>query len=354
MSENLNVTEEEFVDPYAEYSGDDVGLKQQTVASTIFLNIKHTGICEEYKVQPRDPEFRRIKVNNPSTETDVTKWIKEYESVAGFIDKIEYSAREYDDGAKVHKFEDFKVHINMLSRVAILAFKIESRQGERFMKLARNINYRKPVEFRAWKDGNHFALYVAQNGQKVEEFFHKDHPNLPKWVERVNRKGEKEYDKDEYYEFLVSDVRDKVAPVVEQIAEQRNASPTIQRLVEQKRLEFEAQEEKRMAEWGDAVREAEPEIDVDAWEDSAPGQTPEEMKQAQQKKPEPEIKQKIDSDILLQDDSGPMPAPSAVAQPQVGTKVAIKKPVESAPESLPAPEPPPMPSMDEIEDDIPF
>jgi hypothetical protein len=81
------------------------------------------------------------------------------------------------------------------------------------MKLAENIDYSKPVEFRAWHDGksDSTALFVGQDGTSVPQKYTRENPgDLPQPTQ--NFKGDWDYSKQE--EFLYKRMIEVVIPMV--------------------------------------------------------------------------------------------------------------------------------------------
>jgi len=138
----------------------------------IFLHIKHGTICEESKT-PKE-KFVPVEVTNPRSGQTSTKYIKPYKLVEAMIKRIEWYEREYDGTP----FMGWKIVLNADGTVCTLDLPLQSQTATRFMKLAENLDFTKPVEFSAWKTADDkTALSVKQDGQNVSQKYTKDNPN---------------------------------------------------------------------------------------------------------------------------------------------------------------------------------
>lgn len=206
---------------YGEYE-EQIGLGTASRKPTLYLQVKHEGLCEEHKIRPtgsRGLEFEKTEVDNPSTGGTVTKYLKHYEFIAGFLDKIEYTDNTYDGT----RYEYLKLHFDLIETNVVLAVKFESRASSRIMKLARNIDYTKPVRVEAWKQEKWHAINFIQGGQPVKEFYNKENREeygCPPWEER-NVRGKVVWDNSAELNFLLDDLLQNLSPHVEQIAQAR-------------------------------------------------------------------------------------------------------------------------------------
>lgn len=146
------------------------GLQEKTDGG-IFLHIKHGTICEESKT-PRE-KFVAIEVTNPRSGQTSTKYIKPYKLVEAMIRRIEWYEREYDGTP----FMGWKLVLDADGVVCTLDLPLQSQTATRFMKLAENLDFTKPVEFSAWKTPeDKTALSVKQEGVNVPQKYTKDNP----------------------------------------------------------------------------------------------------------------------------------------------------------------------------------
>ncbi len=149
------------------------GFQEDTGQSALYFAIKHHGIVEESKRER--PGFSPIDIFVQRTGENITKYIKRYKAIEGFINKIEYRESEFEGV----KFNSWKIHIlDDGGNLGILDLLLNSNPGTRFMKLAENLDFSKPVEFSAWHDtkDDKTAFVVKQNGQSVSQRYTKDNP----------------------------------------------------------------------------------------------------------------------------------------------------------------------------------
>lgn len=146
------------------------GLQEKTDGG-IFLHIKHGTICEESKT-PKE-KFVAIEVTNPRSGQTSTKYIKPYKLVEAMIKRIEWYEREYDGTP----FMGWKLVLDADGVACTLDLPLQSQTATRFMKLAENLDFTKPVEFSAWKTPeDKTALSVKQEGNNVPQKYTKDNP----------------------------------------------------------------------------------------------------------------------------------------------------------------------------------
>lgn len=129
-----------------------------------FLVIKHHAICLESKV-PKEG-YEPVRVTNPKTNEELTKYIKKFASVDGKIVRLEW--HDTKDQYK-ERYMGLKIHIRDGAEYFILDLPLQSRAYDSFTKLMENIDYEQPVEFAVWhnrRDDN-TAFAVKQNGEFV-------------------------------------------------------------------------------------------------------------------------------------------------------------------------------------------
>ncbi len=147
------------------------GLQEKSEGG-IFLHIKHGTICEESKT-PKE-KFVAVEVTNPRSGQTSTKYIKPYRLVEAMITRIEWYEREYDGTP----FMGWKVVLDADGVVCTLDLPLQSQTATRFMKLAENLDFTRPVEFSAWKTAeDKTALSVKQDGENVSQKYTKENPN---------------------------------------------------------------------------------------------------------------------------------------------------------------------------------
>lgn len=157
------------------------GAQERTQNDGTFYVIKHNCICQESKHEREG--FEPVEVVNPQTRETSIKFIKRYQSLDGFITRIEYrdTEQQFDQ-----RYVSWKIHLSLGGgRRGVLEIPFQSRMSSRFMKLAENIDFTEPVEFRAWKDTktDSTAFYVGQGDDgsgktiSVRQLYTKDDPD---------------------------------------------------------------------------------------------------------------------------------------------------------------------------------
>lgn len=164
------------------------GLQERTEGNGIFLVIKHFSLCEESKTEK--PGFLPITVTNPRSGSQSTKYIKRYKGVEAFVKKLEWRDVPYED----QHFMSWKLHLDAAGVPCVLDIPFGSIVSTRFMKMAENIDFTKPVEFSAWKSADDkTAFSVKQDGVNVPQKYTRADPgDCPEPVQ--NRMGKWNYD----------------------------------------------------------------------------------------------------------------------------------------------------------------
>lgn len=185
------------------------GFQQKTESNGMFFTVKHNSIVRESKTP--QPDFELITTINPRTGEEISKYVQRYNTLEALITKIEWydTEQRYD-----FRYRGWKVHLDADGKHGVLDIPFSSRTASRFMKLSENIDFTKPVEFRAWKDSrsDSTAFFVGQEGQSVPQKYTRDNPgDCPPPVEKFN--GKWSYDDQE--EFLYNQMVNVVIPRVE-------------------------------------------------------------------------------------------------------------------------------------------
>lgn len=184
------------------------GFQTKTTGDGLFFTIKHNSIVRESK-EPREG-FQPIKVQNPRTKEEITKYIEKYDLLEAIIYKIEWydTEQRYDT-----RYRGWKIHLDANGKKGVLDLPFDTRVSSRFMKLAENIDYTKPVEFRAWKDtrSDSTALFVGQDGKNVPQKYTRDEPgDLPPPIQKASGK----WNYDDQADFLHERMIKHVIPLV--------------------------------------------------------------------------------------------------------------------------------------------
>jgi len=184
-----------------------MGLETYDDTGAIFLKISHGQICQTSKTE-RDG-YKRID-GTLRDGTEYTKWIKPYKAVSGYVTKMEWYDREYNG----RKFRGWNIHIDADGTPCSLDIAFDSRINSRWMKVAENVDFRKPVRFSAWTDRktDTTAFNVQQDGVSVPQKYTRENPHdLPEPIQRAS--GKWDYGAQE--DFLCQRMLDVVIPTID-------------------------------------------------------------------------------------------------------------------------------------------
>jgi hypothetical protein len=137
--------------------------KDDGTGNKVFLEVKYGSICQVSKHEL--PDYTPIQVTNPRLKDDdpkktTTKYILKYRFVEAFATKLEWSEREHDGV----KYRGWKLHLNADGVQCVLDMPYRAPSTSRFMKMAPNVDWTLPVEFRAFldKDGRSTVFVMQQ------------------------------------------------------------------------------------------------------------------------------------------------------------------------------------------------
>lgn len=144
------------------------GYVQKTNNPTLHFTVKYHSICEISRKE-RDG-FEMIKVPDISTGEEITKFVRRYDTIEAMITNIEWrdTKQQYDT-----RFQSWLIHLmNAEGTPAVLEIPFKTNACDRFMKLSENIDFTRPVEFRAWCDTSgkkdKTAFYVGQREHEAD------------------------------------------------------------------------------------------------------------------------------------------------------------------------------------------
>lgn len=145
------------------------GYVQKQNSNGLRFSVKYHSICE---ISRKEREgFEEIKVPDISTGDEITKFIKRYDALEALVTKIEFrdTKQQYDT-----RFMSWLIHlVNSEGKPAVLEIPFKTNASDRLMKLAENIDFARPVEFRAWCDTtgkkDKTAFYVGQRVNEADE-----------------------------------------------------------------------------------------------------------------------------------------------------------------------------------------
>lgn len=196
------------------------GLQPVRSANTIYLSVAHGCLCQQSKVM-RDG-FDPIELVDRDTHQVYHKYIKPWGGVEAMIVDIQYRADVYE-GVPYNSWKIF-MRANPGEPDIVLELNLNSNAGDRFACCAENIDFKKPVEFRAWqkRDSKKIAFYIGQDDKKVEQKYTKDNPgDCPPARQRFD----KTWDFDAQKEFFHRRITEVVIPWVHALNGNAQAEP---------------------------------------------------------------------------------------------------------------------------------
>jgi len=187
------------------------GLISEQKTNRIYLQILDGSLVQKSKIEKEGYEV--FKSIDPKKKETHVSWIKRYNGIEAFIDSVEWYSSFLPDGTNL---AGWKVFFNADGQNVSLQLPITSVAASRFMKLAENIDYSKPVTVKVWKDPNErTAFLVSQDSQTVKQKYTKDNPNgLPEPKQRATGK----WDYQDQMDFLVEVMNDVVIPRIDAAA----------------------------------------------------------------------------------------------------------------------------------------
>ena len=205
------------------------GFQERSENNGKFFVVKHNTICEESSKEK--PGFVPVEVMNPQTKEVTIKFIKPYAALEAMVTRIEW--RDTEDKYE-QRYMSWKIHLDANGEKGVLELPFQSRVSSRFMKLAENIDFTRPVEFRAWRDqkSDGTAFFVGQRENEddeksasVPQKYTKENPGeCPPPVQRLGGK----WNFDDQMEFLhgqmINVVIPRVAAARESLGEETNGN----------------------------------------------------------------------------------------------------------------------------------
>lgn len=193
------------------------GFQERSESTGKFFVVKHHCICEESSKER--PGFEPVEVMNPQTKEVLIRFIKRYQTLEAMVTRIEWRDTEdkYDQ-----RYMSWRIFLDTGNEKGVLEIPFHHRASSRFMKLAENIDFARPVEFRAWRDTggpvDATAFYVGQRASETDEKsvsvpqkYTKDNPGeCPPPVKRMGGK----WNFDDQMEFLHGRMMNVVIPRV--------------------------------------------------------------------------------------------------------------------------------------------
>lgn len=205
------------------------GFQERSENAGRFFVIKHNTICEESSKEK--PGFKPVEVMNPQTKEVSFKFIKSYNVLEAMVTRIEW--RDTEDKYE-QRYMSWKIHLDANGERGVLELPFQSRVSSRFMKLAENIDFTRPVEFRAWRDQKTegTAFFVGQReheddekSMSVPQKYTKDDPGeCPPPIQRLGGKWNFDDQMEFLHDRMMTVVIPRVAAAREALGEQENSS----------------------------------------------------------------------------------------------------------------------------------
>ena len=213
---------EQQIPEVAENGQDDVeGFIKKTKSDTVYFRVFDGSICQTSK-EAREGWEGPIETTNPQDKTPVYTYIDRYDQVVARIVDVNKYQKTFDNGGKVSGFE-----LTLLAgpRRAIFRLKWIEPVLKRFLKVAENIDFNKPVRisvFSTIKNGKKGTAVSFQQGDgpvdqwnKVNEFWGRDNAELP---QGVHDDMDDSWDYKEQNKFLGQKFAETVLPRIKAIA----------------------------------------------------------------------------------------------------------------------------------------
>lgn len=176
--------------------------------NTIYLVIKHGCLCQESKIM-RDGYDPIELADRDNPGVTYFKYIKPWAGVEAMVADIKFRDEVYGGIPYI----SWRIHLQADGPPMVLDLPLNSNVGDRFMRTAENIDFTKPVEFRAWqeRDSKKIAIMIAQDGKNVPQLYTKDHPgDCPPARQRFDKTWDFEAQKEFLYQRMIEVVIPRV------------------------------------------------------------------------------------------------------------------------------------------------
>ena len=181
-------------------------LTKRSETNAVYLEVKH--YCLWRQIKKAVPGCEEIEVNNPSTGEKVKKIGFAYDSVSGIVTKLD----KYDTGRQYStRYFGFNLHlVDSDGGAFVLKMPYASQVLRRFLRLARNIDFKKPLSLTVFKGrkkegatgAEETGLWFQQNGQTVKPYYTKEQPHGMPDAKHDQFSGE--WDFKEQHQWLVA------------------------------------------------------------------------------------------------------------------------------------------------------
>jgi hypothetical protein len=184
----------------------------------IYLEIKHYCLWQALKKHVNGCET--LDVTNPTNGQTVTKFGYRYDTVTGHAVKMV----KYDTERKYSKrYFGFKLHIADGGDRFVLDLPYNSQGLRRFLRVARNIDWNRPLSITVFKGkkserggGEETGIWFQQGGSTVKPYYTKEQPHgMP---EAIYDDAEQKWDFRSQHRWLVERLKEETIPDIEEAA----------------------------------------------------------------------------------------------------------------------------------------
>ena len=194
-----------------------MALTRQTESNLIYLQVKHFSLWREIKKQVNGCEA--IEVTNPKTGSVITKYGYRFREVSGRVTKLV----KYDTERKYPtRYFGFKMHIQDGAEIYVLDMPYTSQVLRRFLRVARNIDWRAPLSITVFKGRNkeknteELGVWFQQHGETVKAYYTRENPRgMPAAIQDPHTH---EWDFKAQHRWLVDRLKEETIPDIEEAA----------------------------------------------------------------------------------------------------------------------------------------
>lgn len=190
-------------------------LTKKTESRAIYLQVKH--FCLWMEIKKRVDGCEAIEVTNPKTKEVLTKFGYAYRSVSGRVVKI----ARYDTADKYStRYFGFKVHFQDDSDLFVLDMPYQSQILRRFLRVARNIDWLRPLTITIFKgkgegkkaDGE-TGVWFQQGDDTIKPYYTREAPRgMPTATQDPDTH---EWDFKAQHRWLIDKLQAEIIPDVE-------------------------------------------------------------------------------------------------------------------------------------------
>lgn len=188
-----------------------MGLMKKVDSSVVYLEVKHYCLWRALKKHVEGCDV--IEVTNPKTGAVITKYGYKFDTVTGrAVNLVKYDTEK----KYATRFFGFKLHIMDADEKFILDFPYNSQVLRRFLRLARNIDWREPFSLTVFKGkknergSEETGIWFQQGGETVRPYYTKEQPHgMPEAVYDDNLQ---QWDFRSQHRWLVDRLKDETIP----------------------------------------------------------------------------------------------------------------------------------------------